>query len=771
MPTILNRCILAGGNDPIAQELMKGRTNVSRKNLQYLSIAIVAAGVFLAVWLGRGTAQPASGSPKIEADDIGGVVTSAKGPEAGVWVIAETTDLPTRYIKEVVTDDRGRYVIPDLPKANYSVWARGYGLVDSPKAQSAPGKIVDLKPTVAPDKKTAAMLYPANYWYSMLKVPEKNEFPGTGPTGNGIAPTIKNQGQWIHLIKTDSCESCHQIGNQWTRTIPPLFKNFDSPAQAWARRVKSGQAGRAMVGGLGQLGPERATTEFGSWTDRIAHGELPAEAPPRPQGVERNVVITQWDWADPKAYLHDEISTDKRNPTLNANGLIYGSPEESRDYLPVLDPLHNTTSQVKVPYRDPDTPGQPPPLEPSAVWGDEAIWDSHTTVHNPMFDQTGRLWFTSRLRAPENPAFCKEGSSHPSAKLTPVARSGRQLAVYDPKTKQVSLIDTCFGTHHLLFAEDANNTLWTSGGGGGGVVGWLNTKVWDQTHDAAKAQGWTALVLDTNGNGKRDPYEDSEQSVATAPSGESLGTSSALPHISTDPKKDTRLNAGFYGVAIGADGSIWGSIVGFPGGIVRITPGSNPPETTLAEYYEVPWNNPKAKVQGYSPRGMDVDRNNVAWVALGSGHLASFDRRKCTGPLNGPKATGQHCPEGWTLYPSPGPNFKNVKDSGSADSHYYDWVDQFDTLGLGKNTPIATGNGSDSLLALQNGKWVVMRVPYPLGFFAKGMDGRIDDPKTGWKGKGVWTTWGTRTAFHSETGKGTMAKVVHFQIRPDPLAD
>ena len=742
-----------------------------RKDLQYLSIAIVAAGVFLAVWLDRGAAQQASGEPKIEADDIGGVVTSAKGPEAGVWVIAETTDLPTRYIKEVVTDDRGRYVIPDLPKANYNVWARGYGLVDSPKAQTAPGKIVDLKPTVAPDKKTAAMLYPANYWYSLLKVPEKNEFPGTGPTGNGIAPTVKNQGQWIHLIKTDSCESCHQLGNQWTRTIPPLFKSFDSPAQAWARRVKSGQAGRAMVGGLGQLGPERATTEFGSWTDRIAHGELPAEAPPRPQGVERNVVITQWDWADPKAYLHDEISTDKRNPTLNAKGLIYGSPEESRDYLPVLDPVHNTTSQVKVPYRDSDTPGQPPPLEPSAVWGDEAIWDSHTTVHNPMFDQTGRLWFTSRLRAPENPAFCKEGSSHPSAKLTPVARSGRQLAVYDPKTKQVSLIDTCYGTHHLLFAEDANNTLWTSGGGGGGVVGWLNTKVWDQTHDAAKAQGWTALVLDTNGNGKRDPYEDIEQSVATAPSGESLGTSAALPHVSTDPKKDTRLNAGFYGVAIGADGSIWGSIVGFPGGIVRITPGSNPPETTLAEYYEVPWNNPKAKVQGYSPRGMDVDRNNVAWVALGSGHLASFDRRKCTGPLNGPKATGQHCPEGWTLYPSPGPNFKNVKDSGSADSHYYDWVDQFDTLGLGKNTPIATGNGSDSLLALQNGKWVVMRVPYPLGFFAKGMDGRIDDPKTGWKGKGVWTTWGTRTAFHSETGKGTMAKVVHFQIRPDPLAD
>ncbi|HEY6340024.1 MAG TPA: carboxypeptidase-like regulatory domain-containing protein [Bryobacteraceae bacterium] len=707
---------------------------------------------------------------KTKADEIGGVVSSSKGPEAGVWVIAETTDLPTRLIKEVVTDDRGRYLIPELPKAKYSVWARGYGLVDSPKTQAEPGKQVDLKPTIAPDPKTAAQIYPGEYWYALLKVPEKNEFPGTGPAGNGISPSVKEQGQWIHLIKTDSCESCHQLGNQYTRTIPALFKNLDSPAQQWMRRVQSGQAGNAMLGGLGQLGPERATKEFGDWTTRIAQGELPAQAPPRPTGIERNVVITQWDWADPKAYLHDEISTDKRNPTINANGLIYGSPEESRDALPVLDPVHNTTSWVKTPYRDPDTPGQPKPLQPSNFWGDEAIWDSHTTVHNPMFDQQGRVWFTARIRAADNPAFCKAGSDQPSAKLTPTDRAGRELSVYDPKTKQVSMIDTCFGTHHLLFAEDANNTLWTTSGGGGGVVGWLNTKMWDQTHDAAKSQGWTALVLDTNGNGKRDAYVEAQQSVATAPSGESLGTAAAI-NAKQDLTKDTRLNAAFYGLAIGTDGSIWGSVLGFPGGIVRLTPGSNPPATTLAEYYEVPWNNPRAPVQGFSPRGMDIDRNNVAWVALGSGHLASFDRRKCKGPLNGPNATGQHCPEGWTLYPTPGPNFKNVKDSGSADSHYYDWVDQFDTLGLGRNTPIITGNSSDSLVALVGGKFVVMRVPYPLGFFAKGMDGRIDDAKAGWKGKGVWTTWGTRTPFHSETGKGTMPKVVHFQVRPDPLAD
>ena len=175
------------------------------------------------------------------------------------------------------------------------------------------------------------------------------------------------------------------------------------------RRLQSGQAGTAMMGGLAQLGVNRSTAMFGDWTTRIAKGELPRDTPPRPQGVERNLVITQWYWATPKTYLHDSISTDKRDPKVNANGLIYGSPEESTDYLPVLDPVHNTISTVKTQYRDPDTPGQPKPLKPSPVWGDEAIWDSHTTVHNPMFDGRGRLWFTARIRAKDNPAFCKAG--------------------------------------------------------------------------------------------------------------------------------------------------------------------------------------------------------------------------------------------------------------------------------------------------------------------------------------------------------------------------
>ncbi len=203
---------------------------------------------------------------------------------------------------------------------------------------------------------------------------------------------------------------------------------------------------------------------------------------------------------------------------------------------------------------------------------------------------------------------------------------------------------------------------------------------------------------------------------------------------------------------------VWGSVLGFPGGIVRGSRIESSGDCARGILRSAVAPTPRHRCPGFSPRGMDIDGNGVVWVALASGHLASFDRSKCTGPLNGPKATGRQCPEGWTLYQTPGPKFKNVTASGSADSHYYVWVDQFDTLGLGKNTPIITGNSSDSLVALVNGKFTILRVPYPMGFYAKGMDGRFDDPKTGWKGKGVWTTWGTRTPFHSETGKGRTLK-------------
>src|SRR5258708_2482833 len=151
----------------------------------------------LVIGAAHGAAQRASSAPPstetvaIDADDIGGVVTSSHGAEAGVWVIAETTDLPTKFVRIVATDERGRYVVPDLPKATYDVWVRGYGLVDSPHVRAAPGKALNLTAVIAPDARAAAQYYPAGYWFSLIHVPEKSEFPGTG--ANGISPGMKTQ--------------------------------------------------------------------------------------------------------------------------------------------------------------------------------------------------------------------------------------------------------------------------------------------------------------------------------------------------------------------------------------------------------------------------------------------------------------------------------------------------------------------------------------------------------------------------------------------------
>jgi len=717
----------------------------------YILLAVIAFAVTMVISLTgvQGQVAPQS-TVAVDDNDIGGVVTGPKGPEAGVWVVAETRETPTRLIKIVVTDDRGRYLIPDLPKANYDVWVRGYGLVDSTKVKTAAGKSLNLTAVAAPGPRAAAEYFPAQYWFSLLQVPAAREFPGTGATGNGISESMRSQGEWIrNVVNTDGCTGCHQLGNKATREIPEALGSFPNSVAAWDRRIQSGQAGNGMNSRFTQVGRQRALQMYADWTDRIGSGEFPTVQPPRPQGKERNVVITMWDWADPKAYLHDEIASDKRNPTVNANGPIYGALEAAADYVPVVDPVRNTASQVKLTVRDPKTPseGDTKPMKPSPYFGDEAIWTSQANAHSFSMDKEGRVWIAARVRQNQTQPFCREGSSHPSAKAFPIIQSGRQIQVYDPKTKQVTTVDTCFGTHHLNL--DNNDTLWFSGSGV--VEGWFNTKVYLETKDEAKAQGWTPFILDTNGNGKRDAFVDVEAPV--------------------DPTKDKRINAPFYGVAPSpVDSAIWGSTLGMPGALVRLVPGPNPTETALAEIYEVPFNDPKASGKGFAPRGMDVDSHDVVWTVLSSGQHASFDRRKCKGPLNGPTATGKHCPEGWTFYALPGPNYKGAVDNASADSAYYDFVDRFDMLGLGKDIPLATGNESEALLAIVDGKFMSLRIPYPMGFYAKGIDGRIDDPRGGWKGKGVWTTFATRTPFHVEGGKGTTSKILKFQVRPDPLA-
>ena len=250
--------------------------------------------------------QPSGGEPRIGANEIGGTVTGAHGAEAGVWVIAETQDFPTRFAKIVVTDEAGRYLIPQLPDAKYRVWARGYGLTDSPKVDAKPGHALDLAAIAAPDASTAARIYPAAYWFAMMKIPDEAQTAALPGGRNGYLMWMKNMG----------CIGCHQLGNLATRTLPKSLGTFKTSQDAWLQRVQSGQAGISMInlvqGALAGI-PIRYLAD---WTDRIAAGELPGASPTRPSGIERNVVATVRDWSDGKAYLHDLSGTDRRTPTV-----------------------------------------------------------------------------------------------------------------------------------------------------------------------------------------------------------------------------------------------------------------------------------------------------------------------------------------------------------------------------------------------------------------------------------------------------------------------
>ena len=234
-------------------------------------------------------------------------------------------------------------------------------------------------------------------------------------------------------------------------------------------------------------------------------------------------------------------------PTARSTARPSTPPTTTRSSIPGRTRSRPSGLRCATPTRrrrsGPGTPRSPSPMAPSPYWGDEKIWDTKANNHNGMIDRKGRVWFAATVRGPRNPDFCKKGSDHPSAKLFPLEQTNRHITMLDPKTMKYTFVDTCFQTHHLQFGYDANDTLWTSGGGP--VVGWVNTKLFDETGDAARSQGWTAFVLDTNGNGKRDDYVEPDQPV--------------------DPTKDKRIAGGFYAVMPSpVDGSVWGSV-----GVVR----------------------------------------------------------------------------------------------------------------------------------------------------------------------------------------------------------
>jgi hypothetical protein len=699
---------------------------VKRKRVALL-LPVVAAAAALTVTMALGEGGGTHHNPRHGPDYIAGRVTSGPGkshPQAGVWVIAETGQLGTEYRKIVVTDSNGRFVLPQLPDAQYSVWVRGYGLLDSAKTTAMPGnRNLNLHATVAPNKVAASKIYPPNYWLSLFNPPDTSAaFAGNFKLG---------------------CELCHMIGDASTRTATDASGAPLTTKPQIAAFYNSGlmQAGTMDATAVG-LGKPALVAALTDWSYRIQHGATP-KPPPRPSGIQRSFVLTEWGWGGPFTYAHDEISTDKLNPSVNAGGKIYGV-DLGQDHILSVNPKTNTATEVHVPtlngfstpwcnqtYRSLPTVSDPnPPILPNgfqtlgcpAPGGTSdylGVYDNPANPHNPIMDSQGRVWITTQIRrewAQDLPNFCR---------TDPVILNNvhhRQLGMYDPKTGKFTLIDTCFGTHHLQF--DSNGVLWMSGDSY--VLGWFDPSKYDPSNPATLqvAEHWADMKVASTSSGVAD----------TPIVGFNYG-------IATDP----------------VDGSVWTAQPFVPGRIMRFDP-----KTGVFEAYTPP-------APGSGPRGVDIDSKGHVWVNLGgSGHLAEFDRSKCPHTWG----TGNQCPQGWTLYKTPGPLFRTVSGAANqtnADYSYQLWVDRFNTLGMGKDTVMVNGTGSDSLMAFnqRTKKFTVIRIPYPMSTFTRGMDGRIDNPKTGWKGRGLWFDNGIDPLLHSEVQQSYVGQL---QLRPSPLA-
>jgi streptogramin lyase len=665
-----------------------------------------------AILLGGFSVSCRQRAPEMNVDttSIGGVVLNGGRPEAGVWVIAETTGLPTHFSRIVVTDDEGRFLVPDLPEtASYDVWVRGYGLRDSQPVKAGRGDRLSLQVEDARTPQEAARIYPANYWLSLYQPPAAKVLPLVD--SEGVAAPVSHAGEqdeeageaarrypgrehWVGQMKL-GCMLCHQMGQEITR----LWTRPEHWDAVWERA--------GMQPTADALGKRVLRESLADWAGRIAAGEVPP-APPRPSGIERNMVITEWAWARDDSYIHDNVSTDKRNPTLYPNGKVWGI-DIGQSFLWALDPTTHTVTAHEVPRRD--GPGRDPERL-GRIQGS-------TSSHNPMLDDKGNVWLTTAVRSFQNtPNWAADVTVDIAGGAKPLddrgLRASRHLGYFDSNAQKFVLIDTAFATHHLQF--DREGRLWTSGD---------NTRLG---------------MFDPR---KFDPARPEETEVAAQ---------TAWARI--DPTTGKSAMGGGYGIIISpVDGTVWRA--NYPGifGQAPLPDLSGnyidkfDPKTKTYTRYPIP-------LPGYGPRGIDASTDGRLWFGTGSGHLGRFD------PAS----------EQFKYWETPGPKMQGTgKEIGSADFHYYIWVDQFDTLGLGKDMVIVNGTNSDSLLVFNpaSEKFTVIRIPYPRGMFTRGLDGRIDDPNAGWKGRGLWVSNNTDGLLHTEKKRGFIS---HVQFRESPLA-
>ena len=638
----------------------------------------------------------------IDKSSIGGTVVNSNGgkPEAGVWVIAETKSLQTPFRKIVVTDDQGRYLVPDLPAATYELWVRGYGLKDSAKTPGARGAMVPLKVDNAATPQEAAKIYPASYWMSMIQAPPKSELPARWTS----------QDEWLAALR-NGCNHCHATGMPQTR-IYTTARDWDAMFQRAAR----------MHGEIEALGKAPLEKMLADWGSRVAAGEVPP-APPRPTGIERNVVVSQWDWGADISFVHDLISTDKRNPTLYPYGKVYGVDRTGGGRLLVLDPMKNTVEMLPVEPRDKShgfslTKDYYRGAEENQAYvGEDPEWMA--SPHNPMFDEHGRVWMTMQIRAGGKnyyPQWTKNtivtGSNDPAdidAAHNMLAARGNnmQLGYYDTKTGKFVSVDTAYNTHHLQL--DWEGRIWTDGGGS--AAGMLDTKKLD--------------------------FKNIE--------GTEVGAQKTYVRI--DPQTKKMIPGTGYGEAVNpVDGTVWYSSPQ-PGGPANKLYKVDPKTDKITDY--------PLPAPGRFPHGIDFSSDGNVWTSTGSGHLGRMNTK-----------TGE-----WKFWDNPGLKFQGTgKETGTTDFPYYLWVDQFNASGLGKDTVFVTGTTSDAMFLFDPKKetFQVFRIPYPMPYYARGLDGRIDDANAGWKGRGLWMTWSSYLPRFTETRKGN---VNHMQFRPNPLAN
>jgi hypothetical protein len=666
-------------------------------------LAVLVAVVCLVTWSARGqqngAPRAAASGYQVDANSIGGTVANSSGgkPEAGVWVIAETKSLPVPFRKIVVTDDQGRFLVPDLPYGAYELWVRGYGLKDSERVNASRGGSVRLPVANAATPQEAAKIYPASYWTSLIRPPAKEQLP----------QKFVSQEHWLADFRA-GCNQCHQIGMA-------NMRNFTEP-KTWETFINLNPG---MKRNADQLGRELLVATLADWAKRIKAGEVPP-APPRPTGLERNFVVTEWDWGAKESFIHDVTSTDKRNPNLYPNGKVYGADRTGGGRLWVLDPMKNTVEALQVQPRN--SAGYDATLDyyhvqDTAEFGGEASKRWMASPHNPMFDEQGRVWMTVPVRPPgpeNNPKWtagtiATESNDPAEIEMGAKAMASRnhsmQLGYYDTKTNKFVGVDTPYNTHHLQF--DWQGRIWSDGD----VLGMLDTTKLDvqnpEANEGAAEKAWLRF----------------------------------------DPKTKKRIPTTGYAIAISPiNGTVWVPIPQANGSENRLW--MLDPKTREMQDYPLP-------LPGRVSHGIDFSTDGTVWFSAGSGHLGRVD----------PK-TGK-----FTYWELPGAKFPGTgKETGSTEYPYFLWVDQFDTLGLGKDTVIVTGTTSDSLLVFDPKKemFSVVRIPYPMPYYTRGMDGRIDNPKTGWKGRGIWTTYSSYMPKFTETRLGS---VQHVQVRPNPLAN